>query len=72
MSKQTWQQLVGKAVLVRDARSKNGPFEYRVVRTSPSGDSVKMQNRAGRTFWCDKDDYQFLEVIQDSNEQPKN
>jgi hypothetical protein len=57
-NKQNWSKLTGHRVLVSPTdESSKGPFEYTVKEVSPSGNKVKMENRAGRTFWCASNEY---------------
>lgn len=64
MSKQKWSDLIDKTVLVVPSNDRSaGPFEYTVRAVSPSGTNLKLENRAGRTFWCKSGDYLIEEVL---------
>lgn len=68
-SKQKWADLIDRKVLVTPHdRPGAGPFEYLVKEVSPSGNNIKMENRAGRTFWCKAHEYKIEEIL--PNEQP--
>ncbi len=62
--KETWASLIGKTILVTPTDGETKFYlEYKVLGVSPSGSKINMENRAGRNFWCDSDEYSVIEVI---------